>query len=93
MIDIVDGALSSELETIAQSSLSRQQDLKARSSLLAVLQDMITELDADDEDNILAREIYGRSPVHLILTTKAKPITNTRRCSHEMHTETIGKRH
>ena len=61
-IDIVDGALASELESRAQSSLSRQQDLKARSSLVAVLQDMITELDADDADDILAGEIYGRSP-------------------------------
>ena len=40
-IDTTKMALASSLEALAQSSLSRQQDLNARSSLLAVLQDMI----------------------------------------------------
>ncbi len=61
-IDTAETALASSLESMAQSSLSRQKDPKARSSLLAVLQDMITKLDADEEDDILAGEIYGRSP-------------------------------
>ena len=61
-INTAETAIANSLESRAQSSLGRQQDLKARSSLLAVLQDMITELDEEEENELLAGAIYGRSP-------------------------------
>jgi hypothetical protein len=55
-IDIAETSFKSALESKAQASLSRQRDRKARSSLLAVLQDMNAQLDADEENEVLAGE-------------------------------------
>ncbi len=61
-IDTAGMSFPSSLKSMAQSSLNRQQGLKARSGLLAILQDISAQLDADEENEILAGEIYGTSP-------------------------------
>jgi len=52
----------SSLESMAAASLKRHHDLGSRSSLLAVLQDMYARLGEDEEEELLAGEIYGTSP-------------------------------